>query len=223
MREAHVRRTSEDDALDGAVEPTVVIADDHPAILDAVSRFLEHNGFVVVGTATDGESAVSVCERLRPDVAVVDLRMPVLSGLGVLEKLRRRVPDTHVVVYTGVGDPEIVLSALEVGAVGVVPKDTSMAELLRAIRLAARGSRYIDPTLVSFMFSHGMPAAAGLTPREIEVLQLLANGLNNESIGSELHISPDTVRSHIRKAMVKLRATTRTEAVATAFRKALIS
>jgi DNA-binding NarL/FixJ family response regulator len=202
---------------------SVIIADDHPAILDSVGRYLELNGIAVLGTAIDGDGAVAVCEELKPAVALVDLRMPELSGLAVLERLRLRVPETRLLVYTGVGDQTLVAHALEAGAHGVIQKDASLMELVRAVRTVAGGKSYIDAALANLMLEGGGVVEARLTRREIEVLQLLADGSSNETIASALHIAPDTVRTHLRKAMTKLRCTTRTQAVATAMRQSLIN
>jgi DNA-binding NarL/FixJ family response regulator len=202
---------------------TVVIADDHPAIVDSVGRYLELNGIAVLGSAPDGDSAVLLCEELRPAVALVDLRMPGLSGLAVLERLRLRVPDTKLLVYTGVGDQTLVTHALEAGADGVIQKDASLVELIRAVRTVADDRPYIDAGLANLILEGEGLVEPRLTRREIEVLQLLANGNSNESIATALHIAPDTVRTHLRKAMTKLRCSTRTQAVATAMRQSLIN
>ena len=202
---------------------TVVIADDHPAIVDSVGRYLELNRIAVLGTAGDGDGAVAVCEELKPAVALIDLRMPGLSGLGALERLRVRVPDTKLLVYTGLGDQTLVAHALEAGAHGVIQKDASLVELVRAVRIVATGKPYIDAALANLMLEDRGVVEARLTRREIEVLQLLADGSSNETIASALHIAPDTVRTHLRKAMTKLRCSTRTQAVATAMRQSLIS
>ena len=134
---------------------TVVIADDHPAIVDSVGRYLELNGIAVLGTAADGDGAVAVCEELKPAVALIDLRMPGLSGLGALERLRLRVPETKLLVYTGVGDQTLVAHALEAGADGVIQKDASLVELVRAVRIVASGKPYIDAALASLMLEGG--------------------------------------------------------------------
>ena len=202
---------------------SVIIADDHPAIVDSVGRYLELNGISVLATATNGDSAVTLCEKLRPTVALIDLRMPGLSGLAAIERLRVQVPDTKLLVYTGVGDQTLVAHALEGGAHGVIQKDASLVELIRAVRTVAEGKPYIDAALATLMLESGGVLEARLTRREIEVLQLLANGSSNEAIASTLHIAPDTVRTHLRKAMSKLRCSTRTQAVATALRQSLIS
>jgi DNA-binding NarL/FixJ family response regulator len=202
---------------------TVVIADDHPAIVDSVGRYLEQNGIAVLGSAGDGDNAVALCQELQPSVALVDLRMPGLSGLAVLERLRLRVPGTKLLVYTGLGDQTLVTHALEAGADGVIQKDASLVELVRAVRTVADDRPYIDAALANLILAGGGLVEPRLTRREIEVLQLLANGNSNETIASTLHIAPDTVRTHLRKAMSKLRCTTRTQAVATAMRQSLIN
>jgi DNA-binding NarL/FixJ family response regulator len=210
-----------DHGFDAAI--TVVIADDHPAIVDSVGRYFELNGIAVLGTAGDGDSAVALCQQLRPAVALIDLRMPGLSGLAVLERLSLHVPDTKLLVYTGIGDQTLVSHALEAGAHGVIQKDASLVELIRAVRTVADGRRYIDAGLANLVLQGEGIIEARLTRREIEVLQLLADGRSNETIASALHIAPDTVRTHLRKAMAKLRCSTRTEAVAAAMRQSLIS
>lgn len=223
-----MERTTESGPLDLGTDArtvgsvTVTIADDHPAVLDAVSRFLERNGISVLGTAADGEDALRELERLRPMVAIVDLRMPGFSGGEIIRRARAVAPDTAILVYTGLIDHATIGDALDAGAHGVIEKDASLLELVRAVRLVAAGRSYIDASLASSLLQ-GSGLAAGLTARELEVLRLLADGSSNESISKALHIAPDTVRAHVRKAMAKLGSTTRTQAVATALRQSLIS
>ncbi len=223
-----MERTTESVSLEVGVERrtvntvTVTIADDHPAVLDAVSRFLEHQGIEVLGTAADGEAALREIERLRPMVAIVDLRMPGFSGGEIIRRARAAAPDTAILVYTGLIDHATIGDALDAGANGVIEKDASMLELVRAVRLVAAGRSYVDASLASALLQ-GSGFAAGLTTRELEVLRLLSDGNSNESIAKSLHIAPDTVRAHVRKAMAKLGSTTRTQAVATALRQSLIS
>lgn len=201
---------------------TVTVADDHPAVLDAVSRFLDQNGVDVLGIADDGEEALRELERLRPAVAILDLRMPGFTGGEIIRRARAVAPDTALLVYTGLVDQETIVDALAAGADGVIEKDASMLELVRAVRLVAAGRSYVDASLAASVLQGGS-FSVGLTTRELEVLRLLADGNSNESIARELHIAPDTVRAHVRKAMAKLSASTRTQAVATALRKSLIS
>ena len=206
-------------AASGAI--TVVIVDDHPAILDSVGRYLESQGIDVLGTAADGSTGVELIEQLRPKVAILDLRLPGLSGLEAVLRLRQRVPETRLLLYTGAGDNELVYQSLSAGALGVIQKDASLLELVRAVDIVADDKPYIDGRLASFMLSG--PSAPLLTARELDVLRLLAEGNSNEAIAAELHIAPDTVRAHLRKAMRKLGSRTRTQAVATALRRSVIT
>jgi len=223
-----VARTTESGQVGTAAEGhpvgtiTVTVADDHPAVLDAVSRFLDQNGVDVLGIADDGEEALRELERLRPAVAILDLRMPGFTGGEIIRRARAVAPDTALLVYTGLVDQETIVDALAAGADGVIEKDASMLELVRAVRLVAAGRSYVDASLAASVLQGGS-FSVGLTTRELEVLRLLADGNSNESIARELHIAPDTVRAHVRKAMAKLSASTRTQAVATALRKSLIS
>ena len=201
-----------------------LVADDHPAVVEVVSDVLEASGVRVVGKARDGEEALSVIEAERPQVALLDLRMPRLSGIEVSRSLARSGGTTSVILYTAFGDRALLIEALDAGARGFVLKEAPLAEVVRAVELVAAGRTYVDPVLAGVLSSS---AATGkivtLTQRERDVLRLLADGLSNEEIGKELFISPETVRTHLRKAMGKLDADTRTEAVATALRQSLIA
>jgi DNA-binding NarL/FixJ family response regulator len=203
---------------------TVVVADDHPALLSAVADVLVEAGLEVVGRASNGEEALAKIEKRQPTVALVDVRMPRLGGIAVAERARRAAPDTAVLLYTGHGDQALLADALDAGVRGFVLKDAPLHDLVRAVEMVARGGTYVDPVLAGGLaqakLNQDLPQ---LTQREREVLRHLADGLSNEDIGKKLFISPETVRTHIRKAMNKLEADTRTEAVATALRQSLIS
>jgi len=202
----------------------VVVADDHPAMLTAVAETLEHAGFDVVARVGDGRAAVDAIERERPAVAVLDVQMPYLNGIEVARAASAGVPDTAFVFYTAFGDRALLADALDVGARGFVLKEAPLQDLVRAVERVAGGEAYVDPVLAGILV--GAPMASRvptLTQREREVLRLLADGLANEAIGTELGISVETVRTHIRKAMDKLDADTLTHAVATALRQSLIS
>lgn len=200
---------------------SVVLGDQYPAIVDALARLMAENGIDVAGVATSAESLVEVTVRCRPDVVISDLSLPTPVGAAMLEELHERAPDSRILVFTSVADRQLAARLQEVGVSGVIPKDASLTELLRAVVLVANGGTYIDPSLAGA--TDASRPIAQLTPREIEVLQLLANGGSNRTAAEELHIAPDTVRSHVRNAMMKLRSETRVEAVATAMRRALIS
>jgi DNA-binding NarL/FixJ family response regulator len=187
-----------------------------------VTRFLERQGIDVIGSAGDGEEALRLIEQMRPRVAIIDLRMPGFSGAEIIRRAKTSAPETALLVYTGLADQAAITDALDAGAHGVIQKDASLLELVRAVRLVASGRTYIDASLASTLL-RGTGVAAALTARELEVLRLLADGNSNETIARELHIAPDTVRAHVRKAMAKLGSSTRTQAVATALRQSLIS
>jgi two-component system nitrate/nitrite response regulator NarL len=203
---------------------TVVVADDHPAMLAAVCDVLTEAGIDVVASARNGEEALSEIEVRRPRVALVDVRMPRMGGVELAREAARRAPETALAFYTAYGDRALVLEGLDVGVRGFILKEAPLQDLVRAIELVADGGTYVDPVLAGLVASTAATAKLpALTPREREVLRLLADGLSNEEIGKALFISPETVRTHVRKAMEKLDADTRTEAVATALRQRLIT
>ena len=203
---------------------TCVVADDHPAMLTAVAEILGRSGFEVVGRAKDGAEALGLIESEKPALAIVDVRMPQLSGIEVAIRVATTAPGTAIVFYTAFGDRALLSEALDVGARGFVLKEAPLADLVRAAERVAAGEAYVDPVLAGVLVSsHFTDGAPSLTQREREVLRLLADGLANEEIGKTLHISPETVRTHVRKAMSKLEADTRTQAVATALRQSIIS
>jgi DNA-binding NarL/FixJ family response regulator len=203
---------------------TCVVADDHPAMLAAVVEVLERHGIEVVGRAADGLHALAQIEATQPHVALVDIRMPRLGGIEVAQQAAMVSPDTAIVFYTAFGDRALLSEALDVGARGFVLKEAPLADLVRAVERVADGQAYVDPVLAGMLV--GGPLAdkvPTLTQREREVLRHLADGLSNEEIGKQLVISPETVRTHVRKAMSKLEADTRTQAVAIALRQSIIS
>jgi DNA-binding NarL/FixJ family response regulator len=201
-----------------------VVADDHPAVLRAVSDILSDHGIDVVGSARNGEEAVERIETLRPAVALIDVRMPRLNGIEIARRVARSAPQTAILLYTGFAERSLITEALDAGARGFILKEAPLVDLVRAVETVAQGSSYVDPVLAGVIASadmtHKLPK---LTERERDVLRLLAEGLTNEEIGKRLFISPETVRTHVRKAMDKLDADTRTQAVATALRQSLIA
>jgi DNA-binding NarL/FixJ family response regulator len=200
-----------------------VIADDHPAMLTAIADTLEASGVDIVGRASDGLEALTQIEAKQPCIALVDVRMPRLSGIEVAQKAAVVAPNTSIVFYTAYGDRALLSEALDVGARGFVLKEAPLPDLVRAVERVAAGEAYVDPVLAGVLVSAQSDKIPSLTQREREVLRLLADGLANEEIGKRLFISPETVRTHLRKAMAKLEADTRTQAVATALRQSLIS
>jgi DNA-binding NarL/FixJ family response regulator len=203
---------------------TCHVADDHPPVVHALVDYLGQHGLEIAGVSGNGRDALEAIRRSRPAVAVLDLAMPLLTGIDVVRELPRTGEATNVVLYTEQADPALLDEAIDAGIHGVVLKEAPLSELLRAVQLAAAGRSYVDPVLAGMVSS---PTRAARTPelttRERDVLRLLADGLKNETIGKRLFISPETVRTHIEKAMAKLGAGTRTQAVASALRLSIIS
>jgi DNA-binding NarL/FixJ family response regulator len=198
-------------------DPRCLIADDHPALTAAVSSYVADNGFEIVGPASDGRRAVALAAQEQPDVALVDFRMPRLAGVDLIRALREASPNTRIAVYTAEADERIAHEVLEAGAVALVLKEAPLADLVRALEAALGGGSYLDPALAG-----DAEPGKKLTQRELDVLELLAEGLQHEEIGRRLGISSETVRTHLRKACDRLGAATRTQAVATALRLGLI-
>jgi DNA-binding NarL/FixJ family response regulator len=203
---------------------TCVVADDHPPILDCLTRFLTAAGFEVLGTAPDGERALASVLACGPMVCVADVRMPKLDGLELARELAKVAPDTAVLLYSGVSDRGLVSDALDAGARGFALKDAPLEDLSRAIDTVAGGGLYVDPVLAAALASsRRADSRKALSEREREVLRMLAEGGSYAEIGSTLYLSPDTVRAHAQRAMTKLGARTRTQAVAVALREAMIA
>jgi DNA-binding NarL/FixJ family response regulator len=202
---------------------TCIVADEHPALLAGVAEILGRHGFDVVGCGRDGGEALALIESERPDVALIEVRMRRMSGLEVAGQCATTAPDTAIAFYTASGDGALVSEALDAGVRGIVLKEAPLEDLVRAMERVAAGEAYIDPVLAGSLVSRRLDDRTPLTQRERDVLRLLADGLSNEEIGASLHISPETVRTHVRKAMAKLHAGTRTHAVATALRQSIIT
>lgn len=198
-----------------------VVVDDHPALLHVLSATLGGEDLDVCATANDGRRAVETVQQHAPDVVVADYRLPSLAGAELVAALREAAPGAQVVVYTADADQQVCADALAAGARGIVLKDAPLADLRRAIDTVLGGQTYVDPTLAASALA-GKASAPALTPREVEVLTLLAEGLAHEEIGARLDIGTETVRTHVRKATERLGATTRTQAVALALRRGLI-
>jgi len=202
---------------------SIVVADDHPPIIDSLSRFLSASGFSVVGTAADGNAALVAVEERRPKLLLADVRMPGLDGLALAQRVAHASPDTSVLLYSGVGDQALVSDALDAGAHGFALKDAPLDDLARAVDVVAGGGLYIDPVLAAQLATRGRNGRKQLSERERQVLRLLAEGGSYAEIGKSLFLSPDTVRAHAQRAMTKLGARTRTQAVAVALREELIA
>jgi DNA-binding NarL/FixJ family response regulator len=201
-----------------------VVADDHPAIVEAVAALLGSEGIDVVARASDGAAALEAIEELRPTTAVLAIDLPRLSGIEVARAVSRSSPETGTILYTAHSEHQLLVEALDVGVRGFVLKETPLGELARAVKLVAGGGTYVDPVLAPMLVRAGAVGShAPLSAREREILRHLADGETNEEIAKALFISPDTVRTYLRRAMEKLEADTRTQAVAIALRQSFIS
>ncbi len=201
---------------------TCVLADDHPPIIDSLARYLSGVGFTIVAAVLDGQAALSAVEQHRPLVCVADVRMPRIDGLELARRVAAIVPETGVLLYSGISDCGLVSDALDAGARGFALKDAPLDDLVRAVDTVAAGGLYIDPVLAASLATRNKDHRKSLSEREREVLRLLAEGSSYAEIGSKLFLSPDTVRAHAQRAMTKLGAKTRTQAVAVALREAVI-
>jgi DNA-binding NarL/FixJ family response regulator len=203
-------------------EIACLVADDHPVIMQALCDLLEEGGVRLAGRARDGHAALALIEARRPQLALLDLRMPGLNGIEVAHRAGRSAPATAIIIYTAHGQMSLVREALAAGARGFVLKGAPLPDIMRAIEMVAGGGVYIDPALVAGLHRNE-PVKPKLTRREHEVLALLADGVNYDDMAIRLTISPETVRTHMRKAIEKLGARTRPHALAIALRESLIS
>ncbi|MDY0811674.1 response regulator transcription factor [Kitasatospora purpeofusca] len=214
----------------------VLLVDDQPLVRRGLSLILSPDPSVeVVGEAEDGERAVALAHRLRPDVVVMDIRMPVLDGVGATEELSRTLPDCKVLALSTFDMDEYVVAALRAGAHGFLPKDVSPEDLGAAIRTVHAGEAVVAPRLLSRLISTYVrapldtpppPAAAvtgELTPREVEVWRLMATGLDNTGIARSMDISHSTVKNHITSIFGKLDVRDRAQAVIAAYESGLIT
>jgi DNA-binding NarL/FixJ family response regulator len=206
---------------------TVVLADDQRVVREGLASLLSLLPDIeVLGTASDGEEAIALVERLRPDVVLMDLRMPRVDGVAATRRLREQGSMTHVVVLTTYADDRSVVEALRAGARGFLTKDAGAEEIQRAIAAVVRGDAAIDPAVQHHLVDAvaGRPELPdGLTPREAEVLTLVAQGLSNGEIAARLFVSEATVKSHINHLFAKTGARDRAQAVSYAYRHGLTS
>jgi DNA-binding NarL/FixJ family response regulator len=206
----------------------VLLADDQPLVREGFRRVIARTADVeVAGEAADGEQAIHAARRLRPDVVVMDIRMPNLDGLAATERILAAQPDVRVLVLTTFDLDEYVFRALQAGASGFLLKDTPLDDLVSAIRLVARGDGLLAPSVTRRVIEEfarrpapppaGAEPLAGLTARERDVLRHLVRGLSNAAIGAELYVSEATVKTHVRSMLLKLDLHDRTQLVIAAY------
>lgn len=198
---------------------TVVLADDHAVVREGIRHFIESEGDIeVIAEADDGEAAVLAIQHHKPDVVVLDIQMPEMSGIDVTRWVRSHIPMTGILILTAYDDDPYVLAVLQAGANGYVLKTADAEDIRRAVRAVHEGKSALDPEITRKVMAHvtgsrlGAPVE-GLTDRELEVLSLAAKGYTNKAIGGQLNISDRTVQGHLAKIFNKLQASSRTEAV----------
>jgi two-component system, NarL family, response regulator LiaR len=203
----------------------VLLVDDHPVVRQGLRALLStHEGIEVVGEADDGEAAVAAADRLSPDVVLMDVVMPGLDGVEALRRIGERRPQTRVVMLTSYADERRAMEAVDAGASGFLLKDASPRYAAAAIRAAHRGEAVLHPAVAAKLLAERRrpPAAhADLTARELDVLRLIARGLQNKQIAAELHVSEKTVKTHVSAILRKLGVTDRTQAAMYAVRERL--
>ncbi|ACZ83309.1 response regulator [Streptosporangium roseum] len=201
----------------------LLIADDHPIVRDGIrGMFAGDPGFEVLAEAGDGAQAVELARALNPDVILMDLRMPKMDGVMAIKELARLGVAARVLVLTTYDTDKDVLPAVEAGATGYLLKDTQRDDLIRAVRTAARGEAVLSPSVATRLLGQVRAPADPLSARELEVLELIAQGTTNREVAARLFISEATVKSHLLHIYTKLGVNDRAAAVAVAFRRGLL-
>ena len=214
---------------DGATVHRTLVADDHPIVRQGIAALLAStDDFVVVGQASDGHEAVALADSLGPDLIVMDLRMPGLDGVGATEAVLARHPSTRVVVLTTYESDDGILRAIEVGASGYLLKASPEDELLAGLRAVAAGQVALAPAMATRLVGRARagvdagPRTSPLSPRETEVLALVAEGCSNREIGRRLFVGEATVKTHLLHVFEKLGVRDRTRAVTLALERGLL-
>lgn len=210
----------------------ILVADDHLIIRQGLRLILEtENDFNLVGEASDGVEALSLCRKLQPDVVLMDLRMPNMDGLTAIEKLRSEQPEVAVVILTTFNEDDLMLRGLQAGARGYLLKDTDRTTLFDTIRAAVRGETLLKPEIMMRVLAQKnkpvntleVNSPINLTDREIEVLKFVASGERSKEVAGRLGISERTVKAHLASIYSKLGVDSRAAAIAVAAEKGLLA
>jgi len=210
------------------MRPRILLADDHVLLLEAFSKLLEPK-YDVVGTATDGRKMLSMVQKLKPDVVLLDIAMPNLNGFDAGEKLKKLLPEIKIVFLTVNEDPEMVTEAFRIGANGYLLKNSAASELFQALDAVLNSKNYVTPSLEAGMLNSfiknpsGQKAHGNLTIRQREVLQLLAEGHTMKEVAASLNITPRTVAFHKYQIMEDLDIKTNSELIQYAIKHGLVS
>lgn len=212
----------------------IVLADDHAVVREGTRMLLEREpDLTVVGEAANGDEAIDLVGKLRPDVAILDIAMPVRNGIQATREIKRSWPQTNILVLTAYDDEEYVYAIVDAGAAGYLLKDVPADELISAVRAVHAGEPVLHPQIMRKLMNRasrsthqvGVPTgpAPDISDRELEVMRLAARGLTNILIADELHLSPRTVQTHLRNVFTKLGVSSRTEAVVRAISLGLVA
>lgn len=208
----------------------ILICDDHAVVREGLRALIAtENDMVIVGEATDGESAIVAYRELKPDVTLLDMVMPRMDGVDTIRHIREEFPNARILVLTSFAEDEMVFPAIKSGALGYLLKDSSPEELIRAIRNVHRGEASLHPTIARRLIqelsqpSTLPPTPEPLTERELEVLKLVAKGYPNEEIAEKLIVSERTARGHVSSILSKLHLANRTQAALFALREGIAS
>jgi len=202
----------------------ILISDDHPVVRAGLSGMINGEpGFAVIGEAGNGKEAIALTGELKPDVILMDLRMPEMDGVTAIGHIKADYPDINILVLTTYESDADILRAIEMGATGYLLKDTPREELFGAIRMVAEGKSPLDPGVATRLMQRMRGSdEEGLSTREIEVLELVARGTSNKEIAKQLWVSETTVKSHMLHIFDKLSVTDRTAAVTAALKRGII-
>jgi DNA-binding NarL/FixJ family response regulator len=209
-------------AIDVAVEKiSILIVDDHPVVRQGLRSMLSSEPDIdVVGMASSGKEAIALLSRQPTDVVLMDLRMPEMEGTEAIAQIIKLIPGIRILVLTNYGSDEYIVRAAQAGAMGYLLKNTPQEEIVNAVRTVNRNERYLPKDIAQRLFE-----AVGreeLSPRELEVLMLVAKGHTNKDVARDLFISDKTVRNHVTSCLLKLQAKDRTEAVTRAIERGMI-